>query len=82
MKTITFDETKFKLVPIVETNAMYHAGYERINEALETGTVATCGDVYRAMLEAAPTAWDCGLEYLSKDNQRKRDGALSGMRRV
>lgn len=42
------------MVPVEPTDEMYHAGYERINESLETGTIATCGDVYKAMIAARP----------------------------
>lgn len=42
------------MVPVEPTDEMHHAGYERISESLETGTIATCGDVYKAMIAARP----------------------------
>lgn len=42
------------MVPVEPTDEMHHAGYERISEYLETGTIVTCGDVYKAMIAARP----------------------------
>lgn len=54
MKTVAFDETKWKLVPIEPTEVMKHAG----RAAGWSNAVAynETRDIYRAMLAAAPEA--------------------------
>ncbi len=51
MKTITFDETKWKLVPVNPTSAMANAWFKEAQNAMSTNS-----DRYRAMLHAAPQA--------------------------
>ena len=52
MKTITYDETKWQLVPKCPTDEMYFAG----KKALETSMMQSkAAEAYVAMLESAPT---------------------------
>lgn len=47
-------EGAWAATPVVPTGVMQVAGHERTCTALENGTVATCADVYDAMLSARP----------------------------
>ena len=44
----------WKLVPIEPTEDMYLSGCEKICNDLEDGEVASCSDVYKSMIAAAP----------------------------
>ena len=44
----------WKLVPIEPTEDMYLSGCEKICNDLEDGEVASCSDVYKAMIAVAP----------------------------
>ena len=65
MKTVTFDETKWKLVPVEPTeemlNAVIEAWLKRLADKAKNGTLLSGGNPfttftanYRVMLSAAP----------------------------
>ena len=56
MKTITYDETTWKLVPIEPTYEMLEAGEGAIAPTYTDTPVSVPFDIYRARLAAAPEA--------------------------
>ena len=78
MKTITFDETKWKLVPVEPTPEMKAAGiniegYSEVSDSIGALTWAEVDAIYRAMLAATPAApsqpvtrpQNCGTSFCS-----------------
>ena len=59
MKTVTYDETKWQLVPIIPTGTMIGAGNDEgewgyYESSLSGPYKGNPADIYKAMLSAAP----------------------------
>ena len=57
MKNVTFDENKWRLVPVEPTNAMLGEAFKVDNKAYAEGSqhVASIEECWIAMVEAAPS---------------------------
>ena len=56
MKTVTFDETKWRLVPVEPTEAMIEAAHEADDPGDDPAATPQYGVAWSAMLAAAPVA--------------------------
>ena len=57
MKTVTYDETLWQIVPIEPTDEMFMAGYNERSNQIRNDDESIV-DVYKAMLSAAPNLQD------------------------